>query len=402
MKLIKTVLVATDFGTAAGEAVKTASFVAKQFDSHVILLHVMPDDLEASEAERSSLEAELSSRLQEMARTIRAEGVKTVETILCSGDESTMIDRESQQREVNVVIIGAGRPGSDGRLYLGTTAAELRRRSGKPIWIVPPGSSARINKILCPVDLLEASSHALRNAIHLARRFGSELTVLTVFQSLSSYYDMPTDLNDVSPHSPFLKARLHEFDRYLRGFDFEGVTWKKAVRSGKPYREILKTARENDTDLLVMGSVGRSGISRFLIGGVARRVAQRMPCSIITVRSEDPVQLHIDHEVPKPERNACARKPLHAACERLTHGQELLEHGFPQEALRHLQECVSEYDLCPRAWATLATTHNRLGHRVEAEKCEERATKLEQVLINSPVECDIRENHLLFRSIFGM
>jgi nucleotide-binding universal stress UspA family protein len=252
------------------------------------------------------------------------------------------------------------------------------------------------------VDLLEASGHALKNAIHLARRFGSELTVLTVVQSLSSYYDIPSDPNDLSPHSPALKTRLLELDRYLRGFDFEGVTWKKTVRPGKPYREILKTARENDTDLLVMGSVGRSGLSRILIGGVARKVAQRIPCSIITVRSEDPVQLHIDHEVPKPERNTCARRPLYAGCERLEHGKELLEQGFPEEALKHVQECISEYDLCPRAWATLAATHKRLGHKVEAEKCEQRAKKLEQILVNQSVECDIRENHVLFRSIFGV
>jgi nucleotide-binding universal stress UspA family protein len=327
--------------------------------------------------------------------------VKAVATVLSSGDEFTLIDRESQQREVNVVIIGAGRTGSDGRFYLGTTAGELRRRSTKPVWIVPPGSSSQIKKILCPVDFLEASGHALRNAIHLARRFGSELTVLTVIQSLSSYYDMPSDPNDEA-HSPLVKTRLREFDRYLRGFDFEGVTWKKAIRPGKPYREILKTAREDETDLLVMGSVGRSGISRLFIGGVARKVAQRMPCSIITVRSEDAVQLHIDYEVPKPNRNTCARRPLYVGCERLKHGKALFEQGFPEEALNHLQECISEYDLCPRAWETLAATRKRLGHKVEAEKCEERARKLEQILNDRPVECDLRENHVLFRSIFGI
>ena len=82
--------------------------------------------------------------------------------------------------------------------------------------------------------------------------------------------------------------------------------------------------------------------------------------------------------------------------------QELLEQGLPQEALKHMQECISEYDLCPRAWATQAATHKRLGHKVEAAKCEERATKLERILLDRPVECDIRENHVLFRSIFGI
>jgi nucleotide-binding universal stress UspA family protein len=298
-----------------------------------------------------------------------------------------------------MIVIGAGRVADGGQVYLGTTAGRLRRKATKPVWVVRPGASATISKILCPVDLSEVSARALRTAIHLARNFQAELVVLTVIQSMASYYGEPLDLEE--PQDAATQTRLREFERFLREFDLHDVNWRKEIRRGKPYREILRVARDAATDLLVMGSVGRTGVSRLLIGGVARKVAQQMPCSIITVRSEEPVQLLIEDEVRKPDANFCAARKRDTPCSRFDHGQELLDQGFPDQALAHFQNCLDEYDLCPNAWKSIAAAHRRLGHEQEADKCEKRAEELAQILLNNEIEADIRENHLLFRSIFG-
>ena len=75
------------------------------------------------------------------------------------------------------------------------------------------------------------------------------------------------------------------------------VSWSKLIRYGEPCREILAVARETKSDLLVMGSVGRTGLSRILMGSVARKVAQEMPCSIVTVKSEHVIRLRLDAEI---------------------------------------------------------------------------------------------------------
>jgi nucleotide-binding universal stress UspA family protein len=397
-------LVATDFGTAADNALETAAWVSQQFGAEVLLLHVMPGDVESSPEERSRVQRKVAELLDAAAEKLRARGVERIETVLCQGTPFDQIDRQANERDVNVIVVGAGETTPEGQFYLGTTAGRLRRRSVKPVWIVKPGGAAKVAKILCPVDLSAVSRRALKNAIHLARVFAAELHVLTVIHSLSTYYDEPPAAERTPPDSQDLavKARARELDRFLRDLDLHDVHVQKRITRGKPYWEIVRTAREIEADLLVMGSVGRTGVSRILIGGVARKVAQQMPCSIMTVRSEDPIRLRIEGQVEPVDANVCAAKSLESPCARLEHGKQLLEQGFPDEALAHFEECIHEYDLCPRAWGCLAIAHQRLGHKMQAEKCEERSKHLAQVLWGTPIVGDIRENHPLFRSIFGI
>ncbi len=402
MQLVKRILVATDFSPTADDALKTAAAVAKHFNSEVILLHVIPDAMGASSSEPSLVQEKVSARLQERAEQLRAEGIETIETQACQGTAFDQIDRQANEHDVNVIVIGAGNVSEGGQFYLGTTAGRLRRKATKPVWIVRPDASPEIDNILCPIDFSEASGRALKNAIHLARGFHAKLTVLTVIQSTASYDDEPIDPDPaVEFQDATVQTRLREMDSFLRSFDFHEVDWNQVVRRGKPYREILRLATEGNSKLLVMGSVGRTGVARIFIGGVARRVAQRMPCSIITVRSEEPIRLSLESKVHKVNANFCASRKPETRCTRYEHGTELLERGFPEEALVHFQDCVAEYSLCPRAWENLATAHDRLGHKVASKKCRERAERLDQILASNEIEADIRENHVLFRTIFG-
>jgi nucleotide-binding universal stress UspA family protein len=398
MKLVEKILFATDFSPEANDAQEVSIFVAKKFGSEVLIVHVMPGNVECSSDERERVEQRVRERLTHAADRIRAQGIERVETRLCTGIEFDQIDHIANECDVNVILIGAGRVAEGGQIYLGNTAGRLRRKATRPVWVVKPGTSSTIAKVLCPVDFSEASARALRSAIHLTRRFEAELTILTVIQSMSSYYDEPLALDE--PQDTATQTRLRDFERFLREFDLHEVNWRKEIRRGKPYREILRVAHTTEADLLVMGSVGRTGVSRLLVGGVARKVAQQMPCSIITVRSEDPIRL-IEGDVRKPDANFCAAKKRNTSCSRFDHGSELLEQGFPDQAVSHFQDCIHEYDLCPHAWASLASAHRRLGHEQEAEKCQKRADDLAQILLNNEIEADVRENHSLFRSIFG-
>lgn len=403
MRIIEKILVATDFGSAANEALKTAGWIAGKFAAEVCLLHVMPDDVESSPEERSRVEKKVADLLVSAADCLRAEGAEKAETALRQGTAFEQIDREANQRNVNLILIGAGETTAGGHFYLGTTAGRLRRRAAKPVWIVKPGAAPKVRKVLCPVDFSDASRRALKSAIHLARGLRAELHVLSVIHSLSTYYDESLAAEAVmDPDDLAMKTQQRECKRFLRDLDLHDVTLHQRIRRGKPHREILRVAREIQADLLVMGSVGRTGVARLFVGGVARKVAQQMPCSIITVRSEDPIRLQIEEEIAKVDANVCAAKALESPCERLEQGKELLERGFAEEALAHFEECVEEYDLCPRAWDCLATAHQRMGHRMQAEKCEERSKQLAQVLWGAPIVSDVRENHPLFRSIFGI
>jgi len=381
MKLLEKLLVPTDFSPAAEDAVQTAVFVAKQFKSEICLLHVMPGTVDFCSNVRGMFVKKVDDRLQEIAEQIRAEGIQAVQTVVDNGVPFDQIDKHATERDVNVIIMGAGKSADGGPFRLGTTTARIRRKATKPVWIVKPGASPQINEILCPVDCSKSSGRALKNAIHLSRRLRAELTVLTVVQGLPDYYERFGEIA-AGAEEASAQEQLPQFEQFLGDCDFHDVSWNKVIRYGEPCREILAVARETKSDLLVMGSVGRTGLSRILMGGVARRVALEMPCSIVTVKSEHAIRLRLDAEI--------ADIAAH-----LKQGQELLERGFPEEALSQFQHCIAEDMMYAPAWEGLAAAHRRLDHEEEAEKCKERARSIVQHLWDRQVEADIRSRHPL-------
>lgn len=88
-------------------------------------------------------------------------------------------------------------------------------------------------------------------------------------------------------------ARSHEeqwreeFEESLRRIEWGDVNWRKELRVGVPHEEILASAREHLSDVIVMGSTGRSRLARLLVGSVTRRVLRSLPCSLLTVKEED-------------------------------------------------------------------------------------------------------------------
>jgi nucleotide-binding universal stress UspA family protein len=401
MKLLKRILVATDFGHAADDAVRTASYVARSFDSTVDLLHVRSPGPKPADSIAEPHE-KLSEQLDACARRMASEGVRSVEVLLVEGDAFGQIERYAEQRGANVIMVGAGQRGPGGRVFLGTTAARLRRWAMNPVWIVKPEAGPPIRRILCPVDMQPASARALKNAIHFARRLDAELTVLHVtpdpLGESGSEHQLRGEPAVGTPES--YEPHLPEFDQFLRSFDFHQVCCQKIIRRGKPQDEVGQVARETEADLIVMGSTGRTGLSRMFVGGVARRVAQELPCSIITVRSHQPIEL--DAVVPQLDVDLCASHPPRNQCDRFQHGEELLSSGLAEEAIGHFNACVAHYKLCANAWLRLCEAHTRLGDYEKARHCAAHADEALRRQENQRIEEDLRGKHILYRRIFGI
>jgi len=383
MRLLEKILVATDFGAASAAAVRMAVYVASRFDSKVDFMHVQSpyeaneDPAQAEQGADASAASGLgvADRLDALAQQAVSQGVRSAEAVVAAGDEFERIKSYAEQQEVNVIIVGAGQESSSGQVFLGTTAARLRRWATKPVWIVKPEAAPPVRRILCPVDLLGASARALGNAIHFARRLDAELTVLTVTQSPLGEQGDLAELRGLAAVGPpeLREPHQREFDEFLRRFDFHEVRCEKIIRRGKPRHDVVDVAREINTDLIVMGSAGRTGLTHMLIGGVARRVAQELPCSIVTVRSQTPITLSVEGEVPLADAAFCARHPSVKDCERFQHGDELLRQGLADEAIEHYEACLAEYSMCPNAWLQLGEAHTRRGEYEKARQCAARA-----------------------------
>ncbi len=137
-------------------------------------------------------------------------------------------------------------------------------------------------RILCPIDFSESSRLALDRAVALARWYRAELRVLHI-------YAAPTG---VGPGFPELAERLsvanqktlrRRLVKFLEGARASGVRVRHSVRIGDPATEILRHAELAFADLIVIGTQGRGGLGRTVLGSVAKTVSRVAPCPVLFV-----------------------------------------------------------------------------------------------------------------------
>jgi nucleotide-binding universal stress UspA family protein len=138
----------------------------------------------------------------------------------------------------------------------------------------------RLQTILHPTDFSAHSECAFRLACSLARDYGARLIVLHVAQ-------LPVMAQDgmvlLPPQPEAYREAVAEQLRQLRAPN-SGVRIAHRLEEGDTSTEILRVAQETSCDLLVLGTHGRTGLSRLLMGSVAEKVLRRAPCPVLTAK----------------------------------------------------------------------------------------------------------------------
>lgn len=139
--------------------------------------------------------------------------------------------------------------------------------------------------ILCPVDFSDTSNLALKHAEELAIQLGASLHLLHVYQFPA--FNMPeSDLAtpvDLSLQDEY-KTRLQEqLDQLVDQHRKDNLILTGSLVEGVPYAEIVGYAKEHDTDLIVMGTHGRSGFAHVLLGSVTERVVRSATKPVLSV-----------------------------------------------------------------------------------------------------------------------
>jgi nucleotide-binding universal stress UspA family protein len=137
-----------------------------------------------------------------------------------------------------------------------------------------------VRTILCPTDFSRVSAAALELAAGLARDSGARLIVLHVAEPppLVQPGELARALQEPDGYRAELQAQLRRFQPAgLEGrVDYQ-------LREGAPAAEILRAAAEAGCDLIVMGTAGRTGLGRLLLGSVAEQVLRQAACPVLTV-----------------------------------------------------------------------------------------------------------------------
>ncbi len=143
-----------------------------------------------------------------------------------------------------------------------------------------------VKKIVVGIDFSDASRAALARAVEIARAFGGEVTLLYALDLSGMFVGAVETYID----SRALAARLREdaiaeLRAAAHDADPEGRFARNVeVLEGRPVSEIVEYARDSGADLIVLGTHGRTGIPRFLLGSVAERVVRLAPCDVLVVR----------------------------------------------------------------------------------------------------------------------
>ena len=286
MKTIKNILVAVDFSEHSNNVLNNAISVAKRFDSKITLIHVLPDSI-THEKVYALVEPGAREQLGKLRDELTAQGIATEEPILSFGSYSDRIVEESDNLDVNLLIIGAGEKSKDEAFQLGTTAVRIIKLSKKPVFVVKGTQSLEIKNIICPVDFSSESSRALRSAIVLAELFDAKLDIVTVCPIFKSTYTLRRNAGFFNDYRQ--KDHEKEFVSFLANFDLKGVKHTTSLLLGEPADEISAAIRKNKSDLLLMGTTGKSGINRILMGSVTEKVVRQVLCSFITFKAEDAI-----------------------------------------------------------------------------------------------------------------
>lgn len=140
-------------------------------------------------------------------------------------------------------------------------------------------------RILVPVDGSPQSERALEHA--LSEYSDAEVVVLYVIDPASAAYDSPMTAGPVGVEEWYENAEQNGneiFEAAQERADEYGITLDTAIEVGQPARTITEYAEETGTDQIVIGSHGRSGVTRILLGSVAETVVRRAPCPVTVVR----------------------------------------------------------------------------------------------------------------------
>jgi nucleotide-binding universal stress UspA family protein len=136
--------------------------------------------------------------------------------------------------------------------------------------------------ILVPTDFGEAADRALDFAIDIASKFDAKLTVFHVSGVPAFAYAFYAE--GLSwPTNEMTKGATTELDTFLHGVKERYPKAEGVVVSGEPWLAILEAAKKQGADLIVMGTHGRRGISRVLLGSVAEKVVRLSPVPVLTI-----------------------------------------------------------------------------------------------------------------------
>ena len=321
MKRFKDILLVCDDQSIHGSLIRRAIELAKANGACITLVDVV----DAAPGELSKMFAALPgprardfefevlqfhrSRLARVAAPIKSEGIETAEFVL-QGIPFLEIIRKVLRDGHDLVMKGAAGEAEDRALLFASTDLHLLRKCPCPVWVMKKGGRQQYAKVLAAVDPdpedeqgNKLNTLIMNLATSLSKMDGSELHVVNVWNLKEE---------DTLRHSGFIRigeseikllveAKRKQSERnlssLLQGYGEQGPRHQVHLLKGLARDMIPRFARRERVELIVMGTVGRTGIRGLFIGNTAEAILSQVECSVLAVKPsgfETPVHLDLE------------------------------------------------------------------------------------------------------------
>ncbi len=291
----RTVLAAVDFSDTGDGAARWAAEIAATHGAGLVLFHALAPTMPADPApEFLPLPARFYDDLSDAARAhlARLAGelgtrVPRIETATEIGPAAATVVTAARRFAADLVV--AGTRGLTGwkKMLLGSTAAQVVRGADCPVLVVHPEDAAKPRRprtVVVPTDFSQDATLAVDAAIRLLGRGRDERIVLV------HAFHVPIEFVAPLP-APVLvedRAQAHtaariEAEKIAGRIREAGLGVETRIVEGYPPEEIVRAAEETGADLVAMGTHGRSGLKRLVLGSTAERVLPAAPCPVLTV-----------------------------------------------------------------------------------------------------------------------
>jgi nucleotide-binding universal stress UspA family protein len=352
MKLLQKILLPVDFHPASIRAADTAIMLAQKFHSQITLLHVSSPGSISRESEKL-LDEYSHEKMRQIESRIKKYGVETGNVLFRKGSPFDHIIDVAHNMDFNVVVVGSGNETEDKMFQLGTTVEKLIRKNQVPLWVVKNVEAVPIRNILCPVDFSEASERALGNAITLAHSLEAKLTVLNIYKPIN-IVSPRLKIDNEAENRKMRNNQQQGYQEFLRKFELNRVENEILSLQGEPHAEILDLIYSRGFDLLLMGTTGKTGLSRLLMGSVTEKVIREVPCSFITTKAKDITVDFLEGSIKKIE-------------EILNSATMQIKHGKPELAAEIYAAGLKQYPDNIPLLKGLIESNESIGNKARAE-----------------------------------
>jgi len=286
--MFKNLLICSDGSEFSEGAVREGLKLAKLSGGKTTMLHVIEFNPEFEALAPNlveKMEAGAGEDIEALKSRAEKEGVPCTASIKRAERPHTVIVDEAEKIKADAIVMGRrGRTGLK-RVIMGSVTARVIGHATRNVLVVPRAARIDCRGILIATDGSRCAEAASRQAVAIAKSCGAPLTVVSVLHDEA----MPSDFLTLKQRESISKKALSDAEKCVQDVKDlagkEGVKAEGLIMTGSPSEAVIKAAEDKKADLIVMGSHGRTGIERLLMGSVTERVVNLASKAVLIVKT---------------------------------------------------------------------------------------------------------------------